>query len=125
MMITNLSSKTEMFGGIVMEHRQQRRHRAFTLAEIKVHSQNHMTGLVYNVSRDGIFVLSTIAPKVNIVVDICILLPEKRKLLVPISGIIVHRSKNGFGLMFCEQRRATRIFVDKLLSSNMEINSTE
>ena len=108
-----------------MEHRQQRRHRAFTLAEIKVHSQSHLIGLVYNVSHDGIFVLSTIAPKVNIIVDICISLPGKKKFLAPVSGIIVHRSKNGFGLMFCEQRRATRLFVDRLLRSYVDLNPAE
>jgi len=108
-----------------MEHRQLRRYRAFTLADIKVRSQNYITGLVYNVSHDGIFVLSTIAPKVNMIVDICISLLGKKKFLVPISGIVVHRNKHGFGLMFREQRRATCLIVDKLLSSYGNINSTE
>jgi hypothetical protein len=42
-------------------------------------------------------------------------MPAKKKLLLPISGQVVHRGKNGFGLMFCELETAARLFVDKVL----------
>jgi hypothetical protein len=74
-----------------------------------------MAGLVYNISRDGIFILSTIMPRVNTIVEILIPMPAKKKLLLPISGQVVHRGKNGFGLMFCELAAAARLFVDKVL----------
>lgn len=109
----------------MMEHRQRRRHRTFTLVEIKDNNQHDITGLAYNVSRDGIFVLSTTAPKVNITVDICISIPAKEKLLKPISGIVVHRSKNGFGLMFCKQNGATWLLVEELLNGYMELELTK
>ena len=102
-----------------MEHRQRKRHRAFTLAEVKDHYKHCMTGLVYNVSRDGLFILSTIAPKVDRIVDVCISIPEKENVLIPISGIVVHRSKNGFGLMFCEEEEVTWLLVDNLLRSHL------
>ena len=102
-----------------MEHRQRKRHRAFTLVEVKDHNNLGMTGLVYNVSRDGIFILCTIAPKVDRIVDICILMPGKENVLLPIFGIVVHRSKNGFGLMFCEEGEATWLLEDKLLRSHV------
>ena len=105
----------------MMEHRQRKRHRAFTLAEVKGHKKHCMTGLVYNVSRDGIFILTTIAPKVDRIVNISISIPETEMVLVPISGIVVHRSSNGFGLMFCEERETTWQLVDKLLRRYMEL----
>lgn len=104
-----------------MEHRQQRRQRAFALAEVKCRNKIIMMGLAYNVTRDGLFILGTFAPKVDKVVEICITIPKKEKLLIPISGIVVHRGNNGFGLMFCEQDEATWQLADKLLRKHEEL----
>ena len=103
-----------------MEHRQQRRQRAFALAEVKCHNELVMTGLAYNVTCDGLFILGTFSPKVDKIVDIHITIPKKEKLLIPISGIVIHRGNNGFGLMFCEQDEATWRLVDKLLRKHEE-----
>jgi len=104
-----------------MEHRHLRRHRAFALVQLIDYSEKYTSGLVYNISLNGAFILSIATPTVDTIIHITISAPAIGTLLVPISGIVVHRNNNGFGLMFCKQERATRLLVDKLSNSYAEL----
>jgi len=103
-----------------MEHRRRRRNRAFALVKIQDYHEQCVTGLVYNVNHDGVFILSTATLKVDSIVNICMWITGKNSLLIPVSGIVIHRNKNGFGLMFCTKESSTRQLADKMLSSYSE-----
>jgi len=97
-----------------MEHRRRGRHRTFALIQIQSYREQHRTGLIYNINRDGAYILSTTAPKVDEMVDICLSIHADDRLLTPVSGIVVHRNEIGFGLMFCHQEAETWQLVSKL-----------
>ena len=103
-----------------MEHRSQRRRRAFALVEIQSQNQHTITGLVHNISQDGVFILSTVMPKVDRVVEISISTSTENGLPIPVRGRVVHCNRNGFGLMFCKQEDATWQLLDKLSNSFVE-----
>jgi len=103
-----------------MEHRYRRRRRVFALVEIKNINRQPVTGLVHNISQGGAFILSTVMPKIDRVVEINISTSTSNGLLVPVRGIVIHRNRNGFGLMFFKQGNATLYFVNKLSNSFTE-----
>lgn len=98
----------------MVEHRHGVRRRAFALAEIFTKSGIHLTGLIYNVSRDGMFILTD--SKVHIRGYVEIHLPKIIRDNKPfkISGLVIHHSGIGFGLMFSRATNETIEFVDKL-----------
>jgi len=98
----------------MMDHRRIDRHRTFTLIEILGHTPQNYTGLVYNINRYGAFILSTTAPKVDSIVEISLLICTNSKLQLPVPGIVIHRNRNGFGLLFFEQKPVTLLFVESL-----------
>lgn len=104
----------------MMEHRHRRRRRTFALVEIQNYGKQINIGLVYNITSHGAFVLCTAAPDVSRLVEIYISAPAEDSLLTPISGIVIHRNNNGFGLMFCEQNSPTRLLVNELSGSYAE-----
>jgi len=94
-----------------MDHRHAKRHRSFCLVDI--HCDNKTaSGLVYNSSRQGLYVLSQLHVHQNQYIEIqahdqdsaC---NEK----VSISGFVVHQNNNGFGLVFCNPDDAAREFA--------------
>ena len=105
----------------MMEHRLRRRRRTFALVEIQDHVKQCKFGLVYNITNHGAFVLCTASPNVNRIVEIYLSEPAEDSLLTLISGIVIHRNNNGFGLMFCEHNSTTRLLVDNLSSSYSEL----
>lgn len=106
-----------------MEHRHLRRRRTFALVEIIEYGEQNNSGLVYNISPNGAFILSTAHLKVDRIIRIRISAPTIGTLFLPISGIVVHRNESGFGLMFCEQKLATRLLINKLSSSYLDLVS--
>lgn len=82
-----------------MEHRQGSRCR--TLALVEIQSQiNNGTGFVYNISRDGLFIVSDIEAEINDIIDIHLPRPRNEIIPVQISGMVVHSRNHGFGIMF-------------------------
>jgi hypothetical protein len=104
----------------MMEHRHLARRRTFALVEIQDYGKQINIGLVYNITSHGAFILCTASPNVNRIVEIYISVPAEDSLLTLISGIVIHRNNNGFGLMFCEQNSPTRLLVNELSSSYAE-----
>ena len=98
----------------MMEHRRRGRHRTFALIQFQSYRQQHSTGLVYNINRYGAYILSTCAPKLDEMVDICLSIHADDQSITPVSGIVVHRNEIGFGIMFCHQETETRQLVNKL-----------
>jgi len=104
-----------------MEHRRRKRHRTFALVKIQSYREQHSTGLVYNINRYGAYILTTSAPKIDRMVDICLPAHTGDRTATPISGIVVHRNDNGFGIMFCHQETETWQLVSKLSSYYTQI----
>jgi len=104
----------------MMELRCQTRRRAFALVEIQSQNQHKITGLVHNISQDGAFILSTVMPKVDRVVEIKLSTSADNGLLIPVRGRVIHCNRNGFGLRFCKQEDATWQLLDKLSNSFVE-----
>lgn len=85
------------------DHRRQGvRQRVMTLVKV-YHSDNRcVAGLLYELSADGMFVLSEVQPEVNQRVDIEFPLSPAWGMALTIKGIVVHCRKSGFGLVFRE-----------------------
>lgn len=82
-----------------MEHRIGKRHRAFRLVTVLQDGVADSSGLLYNVSRNGMFVLTRHpADGANLCIDID--LPMRDEPPVRLSALIVHRSDHGLGLIF-------------------------
>jgi len=85
-----------------IDHRQFTRHRVLTLVKV-YHSDDRCTaGLLYDLSADGMLVLSEVQPSVNRRVNIEFPLSPAWGMAITIKGIVVHCRKSGFGLMFRE-----------------------
>lgn len=85
-----------------IDHRQCTRHRVLTLVKV-YHSDNRCTaGLLYDLSADGMLVLSEVQPCVNRPVNIEFPLSPAWGMAITIKGIVVHCRNSGFGLMFRE-----------------------
>lgn len=104
-----------------MENRHGKRCRAFALAEILGKDGNLARGLVYNVSRDGMFIVNT--SKLGASRYINIRLPHiiKNDKPLQLSGMIVHRNKAGFGLMFHKIDNTTRSLISKLITQRCSV----
>lgn len=83
--------------GVRMEHRQGARYRAFRLVELQYEEFGRRGALLYNVSRNGMFVLTTAAVGVNRCVDVRI--PAAGG-TVRISALVVHCGNGGLGMIF-------------------------
>ncbi|WP_322567056.1 PilZ domain-containing protein [Thiohalophilus sp.] len=84
-----------------MEHRHGERVRALALVRVcrSDRAGECRAGLLYNISQDGIFVLSNMRPAINTGLDVYIQSADNRiNLCLP--GQVVHANGHGFGLMF-------------------------
>ncbi len=98
----------------MIEHRHGGRGRA--LAEVRSKNGKRLAGLIYNVSRDGMFVLTCTGLRIKGYVDIR--LPQTTQINEPIwiSGLVIHRNDVGFGLMFGRLEKEARKVIEKLAS---------
>jgi hypothetical protein len=85
-----------------IDHRQGVRHRVLALVKVYTSGSECSAGLLYEVSADGMFVLSEEPPTVNQCVDIEFALSPAWDMALTIKGIVVHSRNTGFGLMFRE-----------------------
>ena len=116
-----MSVSAELLQKTTINHRHGERRRTFALVEIKCR-QGKCPGLMYNISRDGMYVLSKNVPKLHKRVDICISLFNRKGSPVVIPGMVVHRSNHGFGVLFRELDDTTRGVVNKLLGRYRDFN---
>lgn len=96
-----------------MEHRLGKRHRAFRLVTVLQEGVADSSGLLYNISRNGMFIL-TRQPAVgaNLCVDVD--LPMRDRSPVRLSTLIVHRTDHGLGLIFRHLDPAAAAAVEAL-----------
>ena len=95
-----------------MDHRQGKRHDSFSLVKIRCNGRD-VAGLVYNCSRQGVYVLSTAAVHKNQYVEI-LTMDSCNNLTASIPGLVVHHDNSGFGLVFCKPDSRAREFVEKI-----------
>lgn len=98
-----------------MDHRHGERVRALALVRVS-HSDRageYRAGLLYNISQDGMFVLSDMRPSINASIDVYIQFANNRiNLCLP--GQVVHASDHGFGLIFRQINKKNRWLISVL-----------
>lgn len=104
-----------------MENRQGRRCRAFALAEIESRNGNLSRGLIYNVSRDGMFIVNGTELDIKRYVDIRVPHIMHNEKPIQISGMIVHRNNVGFGVMYHRIDNTARNLISKLITHRCTI----
>lgn len=96
-----------------MDHRQGNRYRVFRLVEVQFDESARAPGLLYNVSRNGMFVLTSARPDVNGCVDVRIRYANDDD-AVSISAQVVHHSDCGVGLIFRELDDRAGVVIERL-----------
>lgn len=103
---------------IRMDHRLGKRYRAFHLAELSHGDAGgddvRCAGLLYNVSRGGMFVVTGAQLGVNRCVDVRIAYAGG---MLRVPALIVHRGNGGLGLMFRQLDGETAAAVEALCTS--------
>lgn len=104
-----------------MDHRHGERVRALALVRV-CHSDSageYRAGLLYNISQDGMFVLSNMRPALNASLNVYIQFADNRiDLCLP--GQVVHTCDHGFGLIFRQINKQNRWLI-KVLQENQRI----
>lgn len=103
----------------MIEHRQGIRRRALALVKIQSMS-NDSVGLMYDISSQGMFVLTDAVPKMHECINIYMLSPDSGR-AVPVTGLVIHGGKHGFGVMFYgldgKAREMIKKYIDRFESS--------
>ncbi|ALP53999.1 hypothetical protein Tel_13135 [Candidatus Tenderia electrophaga] len=71
-------------------------------------------GLIYNVSRDGMFVVNGAGFNVERYVTISMPQITLEQEPIQVSGLVIHRNNVGFGVMFARVDQSTRGLIAKL-----------
>lgn len=98
-----------------MDHRQGFRRRSLVLAEIRPRYGQAEAGLIYDISSNGMFVLSRARPGVNKCINVEFSAPGDRS--ARIAGLVVHQNDHGFGMMFQQLQGEARAFVESYLTT--------
>lgn len=104
----------------MVENRHGVRCPAFALVEIRSKSGIQLTGLIYNVSRDGMFVLTDTRLAIKGYVNIRLPQITKNNEPIQISGLVIHRNEVGFGLMFGRLDKEAHMVIEKLTSRSVK-----
>lgn len=101
-----------------MEHRHARRSRALALAETQDCNGQRDARLIYNISREGMFLLGEKTPELNSCIEIYLSQLREEEAPVRFPGLVVHSGRGGFGVMFTQLDHSARTLVEKLLRHN-------
>jgi hypothetical protein len=85
------------------------------LARIRWRNDQSAIGLMYDISPDGMFLLSVCGPAPSTCVEVDILLAPGQRSAVSIPGLVVHRRQHGFGVIFRALDGPARAFVKHCL----------
>jgi hypothetical protein len=96
-----------------MDHRQGKRRRSLILVEIYNRDGKSAAGLIYNLSANGMFVVSNEGLDANECIDVVLQTEADTPIRIP--GLVVHHSNSGFGLLFQHLDSAAHDFVEKHL----------
>lgn len=96
-----------------MEHRQGGRRRVLVLARVQQRDGQSEGGIVYDISRDGMFVVSVLKPGLYNHVNVVATGADGTSILFP--GIVIHHNESGFGLLFQQLDGSARSFLQKCL----------
>lgn len=104
-----------------MEHRHGERVRSLALVRIcqSDRADRCWAGLLYNISWDGMFVVSELLPAINDSLEVYVHLADSR-MNVYLPGQVVHANGHGFGMIFRQLNRQSRWLI-KLLLENRRI----
>lgn len=98
-----------------MEHRQGIRCRV--LAPVRIHRRDveAASGIVFNISRCGMFVRCAMVPETGACVDIEVTPLRGLNRTIHIPALVVHRRERGFGVIFRRLDTAALEFVEHSL----------
>jgi len=107
-----------------MDHRHGERVRALALVRVcqSDRAGECWSGLLYNISQDGMFVLSNMRPTINTSLDVYIQFPDNH-INVCLPGQVVHANGHGFGLIFRQINKQNRWLI-KMLQENHRAKGT-
>jgi hypothetical protein len=115
--IMNMSVSAAQLQRAIINHRQGKRVRTFALVEIKSR-KGLSNGLMYNLSRDGMYVVSKTIPNLHDSIGICLSSYKDQDTYAVIPVMVIHRSKYGFGVLFRELDSNAREVVKSYLGVN-------
>lgn len=101
-----------------MEHRHGERVQALILARVCQSDRvdRCWAGLLYNISQDGMFVVTEVQPRMNDSLDVYVQLTDSR-MNVCLPGQVVHANDYGFGMIFRQINKQNRWLIKLLLES--------
>lgn len=94
-----------------MERRLSIRRRKLMLVMLDQRNGQSAGGLIYDLSADGMFIVSKTRPNVNKRIEVMLSAVNNKPVRIP--GLVVHRRNHGFGVTFLQLDRATRALVEK------------
>ena len=102
-----------------MDHRHGERVRVLTLVRVcqSDGAGECRAGLIYNISQDGMFVLSIMRPVINASLDVYFQLAGNF-MNVCFPGQVVHANDHGFGLIFRRVNRQNRWLISLLYENH-------
>lgn len=104
-------SQTKRSQETVINRRQSSRRRRLMLVMLDERSCQSEVGLIYDLSPDGMFIVSKARPDLNNLVEVLMSAVNNKPVRIP--GLVVHRRNHGFGLAFLQLDNATRALVAK------------
>lgn len=103
-----------------MEHRLDPRQSAWAFVNVYCRADAGVTGLMYNISGEGMFVLSKARVRRCECVDIMVRVGTDAEDWLCLPAMVVHRASSGFGVMFRPLDEPARKVVEQLLRPPLE-----
>ena len=102
-----------------MDHRQGARSQALSLVKVICGNKVSYSGIIYNISYHGLFVVSNanVSPDDNVTIVVDMPYGNSSN-AIQIQGMVIHKKKHGFGIMFSHNDLVARRFVTQLIKSN-------
>ena len=106
---------TAALARVGMEHRQGIRCRMSAAVRIHLRDARTAGGIVYDISRGGMFVRCAMVPGISACVDIEVTSIRGVNGTIRIPGLVVHCRADGFGVIFRQLDPVAREFVEHSL----------
>lgn len=100
-----------------MNHRQGKRHRVLVLANINTVEHLHKPVLIYNVSYDGMYLVTSTQLAVGTSLSINIRWPHSN-IHLEIPAIVMYSSNNGAGVLIWRRTKEIEAFISQLCEEN-------
>lgn len=100
-----------------MNHRQGKRHRVLVLANINTVEHLHNPVLIYNVSYDGMYLVTSTQLAVGTSLSINVRWPLSDTDL-EIQAIVMYSSSNGAGVLIWRRNKEIEAFINQICEEN-------